>query len=121
MPNAKLADLRFRDGTVDVDDAGNVDLVMNLTDLSQATPTTVSVGVGLHRDWFTMCSSSRAHSEKTSSGLRYCYFDLVCSERAIFASKGVSYSVEVFGKSDCAGDFTTRAATRVQGILSSFK
>lgn len=120
LPNAKLTHLRFHDGAVDVDDAGNVDLVVNLAALSPATPATVTVGVGLHRDWFSMCSSSRAHSETASSGLRYCYFDLVCSERAIFASRGISYSIEVFGKSDCGADFTSQASTRVQEIVSSF-
>lgn len=120
LPNANLTHLRFHDGAVDVDDAGNVDLVMNLTDLSQPTPTTVTVGVGLHRDWFSMCSSSMAHRGTTTSGLRYCYFDLICSERAISASRGISYSIEVFGKSDCGADFTSQASTRVQEIVSSF-
>jgi hypothetical protein len=120
LPNAKLTHLRLHDGAVDVDDAGNVDLVMNLADLSQPTSTTVTVGVGLHRNWFSMCSSSKAHPGTTSSGLRYCSFDLYCSERAVFASRGISYSIEVFGKSGCASEFASQASSRVQGIINSF-
>lgn len=124
LPDTKLADLRFQNGTVDtekwIDNKGDVTLVMNLADLSQPIPTTVMVGADLHRNWVLMCSSSKAHSETTSSGLHYCSFDFGCDERAIFASKGISYAVDLFGGSSCPIDFPTKAASRIQAILDSF-
>lgn len=126
LPNTRLVDLRFENGTVDteqtgvVEPQGDVSLVMNLADLSQSAPTTVMVSADLHRNWVLMCSSPKAHSDTTSPGMRYCSFNFGCDERAIFASKGISYAVDIFGGSSCSSDFPTQSAARIHKILDSF-
>jgi hypothetical protein len=120
LPDAKGAPLRFHDGTVDVDDEGDVSLVMNLADPSQPMFTDVSVGVDLQRNWVSMCSSPKARSATASSGLKYCSFTFGCDERAIFAAKSISYAVDVFGGPSCPSDFSAEASAGVQQILAYF-
>ena len=39
---------------------------------------------------------------------------------AIFASKGISYAIDIFGGSSCSSDFPTQSAARIHEILDSF-
>lgn len=118
--NAQESNLRFQNGTVDVEGDGYVDLVINLADPTHAPPTTVMFSAGLHRGWTSICSSPKAQHLTTPSGTQYCSIVEYCSGSAYLSERGTSYSVQIFGKPGCAADYASGMSSRLKQIVNTF-